>query len=280
MILADPVAQALSSNSLSNMVYALSTLALAAVAYCGYAIPMPTAAPRWERYPAAGTAAVLAADAILRAPHLHDDLSASSTALPVLTGALLIAVTVDRWRTGTGQPTTEPLTWPLGAGRWQVVEGSGRLLNHHWVARAQRHAVDVVGSAPDGRSHRRALPNGLSDFEIYRTPVIAPADGTVLKVVDGLPDHPSQAAGPAGNHVVIDTGRERLVLAHLARGSVTTREGERISAGDPVGSVGSSGNSTEPHLHIHAVRDGNPVALVFKGIQGPLRRGRQVRVLP
>lgn len=51
------------------------------------------------------------------------------------------------------------------------------------------------------------------------------------------------------------------------------REGEHVPAGAQIGAVGNSGNSTEPHLHIHARRggsseyalDGEAVPMAFEG---------------
>lgn len=39
------------------------------------------------------------------------------------------------------------------------------------------------------------------------------------------------------------------LVAHLQRGSVTVREGDRVRAGQRVGACGNSGNSSEPHVH-------------------------------
>jgi murein DD-endopeptidase MepM/ murein hydrolase activator NlpD len=94
--------------------------------------------------------------------------------------------------------------------------------------------------------------------------------------VDGQPDRPAagEAVHPFGNHVVIEhDGSVLLYLCHLARDSVAVRAGDAIAAGDPVGVVGTSGRSTEPHLHLHAVRPGaGPVPLTMAG--RPLWRGR------
>jgi murein DD-endopeptidase MepM/ murein hydrolase activator NlpD len=45
-----------------------------------------------------------------------------------------------------------------------------------------------------------------------------------------------------------------VLLAHMRRGSVQVAGGERVSVGDPLGRVGNSGNTDEPHLHISAQR--------------------------
>ena len=57
---------------------------------------------------------------------------------------------------------------------------------------------------------------------------------------------------PAGNHVVLDLGHgEYALLAHMQRGSVRVRVGDRVRTGDVLGLTGNSGNSSEPHLHFH-----------------------------
>ena len=58
----------------------------------------------------------------------------------------------------------------------------------------------------------------------------------------------------AGNFVALDCGDFHVILAHLRQGSVRVREGQAVTAGEPVGELGKSGNSSEPHLHVHAQR--------------------------
>jgi murein DD-endopeptidase MepM/ murein hydrolase activator NlpD len=45
-----------------------------------------------------------------------------------------------------------------------------------------------------------------------------------------------------------------LLLAHLQQGSVKVAAGSRVQRGDELARCGSSGNSTEPHLHLQAQR--------------------------
>jgi murein DD-endopeptidase MepM/ murein hydrolase activator NlpD len=82
---------------------------------------------------------------------------------------------------------------------------------------------------------------------------------------DGYPDLPPgefRNDPVPGNHVIIrPNGIEvNILLANLQNGSVLVKTGDRVTAGQPVGKVGNSGNSREPHLHIHAqkqmVKDG------------------------
>jgi hypothetical protein len=59
----------------------------------------------------------------------------------------------------------------------------------------------------------------------------------------------------AGNHLVIQTPEGFLWLSHLQRGSLRHRCGDTVRRGDFVGRCGNSGNSSDPHLHIHMQDD-------------------------
>lgn len=139
-------------------------------------------------------------------------------------------------------------------GAWHVVWG-GRTIddNYHAADPGQRFATDFV-ILRDGSSHA-GDPSVLANYHCWDQPILSPAEGTVARVVDGLPDQAIGATdpdNPAGNHVVIDFGRGEFgFLAHLRRGSVSVAEGERVTAGTPVGRCGNSGNTSEPHLHFH-----------------------------
>ena len=61
------------------------------------------------------------------------------------------------------------------------------------------------------------------------------------------------AAGLAGNHAVIAVSNRGpfSLVAHLKRDTVQVRDGDEASALDPIGRCVNSGNSTEPHVHVH-----------------------------
>src|SRR6267378_3567822 len=63
-----------------------------------------------------------------------------------------------------------------------------------------------------------------------------------------------------GNYVMIDHGKNEYSLyAHLQPGSVRFHVGAQVKAGDVIGKLGSSGNSTEPHLHFHVCDKPDPL---------------------
>lgn len=140
-------------------------------------------------------------------------------------------------------------------GLWWVFWGGDTTLeNYHAIDRRQRHAVDLLVWKDGARYRTDGVEN--ADYWIYGQPVLAPADGTVAVVFDGeaentpgrlLPD-----VHPGGNHVVLQTAPEEfVVLAHMQPDTIGVSEGDRVVAGQVVGLAGNSGNSTEPHLHIH-----------------------------
>lgn len=64
-----------------------------------------------------------------------------------------------------------------------------------------------------------------------------------------------------GNHVLVkhDDGAV-AVYAHLRKGSLHVVNGQRVWAGEQLGEVGNTGNSSEPHLHVHLMDRTNPHA--------------------
>ncbi|WGF87166.1 M23 family metallopeptidase [Marinivivus vitaminiproducens] len=175
---------------------------------------------------------------------------------------------------------TVPLVFPLNDGRYRVLHGgSGEALNQHAAVQAQRYALDIVAVNGWGMRASGLVPEDPHAYAIFGRPVHAPCSGRVLAVHDGEPDQTppeTDPSRPAGNHVVLACPSGTVLLAHLAGGSIGVRIDQAVSAGDRLGRVGNSGNSTEPHLHIHAmegdVRDpaawlaaARPLAMTFDG---------------
>lgn len=88
--------------------------------------------------------------------------------------------------------------------------------------------------------------------------VIAVADGTVLRVRDGMADRilansddPAIRNRECGNGVVIDHGAGWTTqYCHMKRNSVRVRSGDRVRRGAAIGAVGLSGKTEFPHVHV------------------------------
>ena len=139
-------------------------------------------------------------------------------------------------------------------GEWYVFWGGRDVLNnYHAASRDQRFAYDML-IVRNGRTH--AADGSMNEhYFCWGQPILAPASGTVVRVVSNLPDNPPglmDADNPPGNHVVIDLGHaEYALLAHMQSGTISVSEGDRVESGDTIGQCGNSGNTSEPHLHFH-----------------------------
>ena len=150
------------------------------------------------------------------------------------------------------------LTFPLQYGTYYVHQGgSSKLINHHLVNQAQSYGLDILKLNNYGLRAKGIYPQDLTLYQIFAESLYSPCDGIVVSVVDNLPDlvPPNRdQTNPAGNHIVIKKQGIKVVLAHLHQGSVLVKVGESIVEGQPLAKIGNSGNTTEPHLHIHAER--------------------------
>jgi len=202
---------------------------------------------------------------------------------------MLLVLAVLRWgdfRGTGGRCRPLELALPLGPGTYVVAQGGPPALNQHADDPAQSAALDIVALGPLGLrcSPPAVYPGRLERYVVFDRPVLAPCAGRVVEAVDDVPDlePPLRTPDrPPGNYVAIDADGTIVLLAHLRHGTVLVSEGDRVVAGQPLGCVGNSGNSSEPHLHIHAEQDGAGVPLVFPGTRRrPLRRNDTIGIGP
>lgn len=190
-------------------------------------------------------------------PFLHDGRTGISWSTLSDTVALLL---LSGWTLFGYWPNQSPvpLTFPLDGQDYYVVHGGGTYpINYHGLfAPSQRYAVDVTQLNDWGVRAAGLYPSHLGAYEIYGRPVYSPLDGTVVKAVDQFSDltpGQRQTTHPAGNHVWIRRDSLYVLLAHLQGGSVRVTAGDRVRTGQPLAAVGNTGNTSEPHLHLHAV---------------------------
>lgn len=165
------------------------------------------------------------------------------------------------------------LTFPLRDGSYYVGQGGNAIsINAHNISQSQRYALDIVKLNVAGLRADGLYPRELERYEIYGEPIYSPCDGQALVVVDGFPDllpPQSDPENPAGNHVMLACeDNANVILAHMQNGSVAVSEGEMVTTGQLLGLVGNSGNTSEPHLHIHAVKAGSTD--IFEGEALPM----------
>lgn len=79
----------------------------------------------------------------------------------------------------------------------------------------------------------------------------------VLAMGDGVVSHSGEKAGYG--LLVEVTHESGLVTRYAHAGSTLVKVGDRVSKGQAIALVGSSGRSTGPHVHFEVVRNGQPV---------------------
>ncbi len=123
---------------------------------------------------------------------------------------------------------------PLPRGTYRVGNRGYGVHNHPRGGHAQMH-----------NGHDMQAPEG--------TPILAPQDGTISDV---LPYH-----GSAGNFLKMKGQTHGFGFMHLSRFAPGIREGTRVKQGQIIGFVGSTGESSGPHLHyeVYSLANGKPM---------------------
>ena len=153
-----------------------------------------------------------------------------------------------------GRPSRVAFELPV-EGEWTAAWG-GDDTGVNLLARstpARRYALCLVRTA-EGRTLREgADPADPASYLSHGARVFAPAEGRVVRVVDGIPDRsPGGLGDELGNHVVLEVAAgECFVVSNLLAGSIACREGDELAAGAELARVGASARSrflSEPHL--------------------------------
>jgi murein DD-endopeptidase MepM/ murein hydrolase activator NlpD len=130
-----------------------------------------------------------------------------------------------RTRPSTPPPSTGGLMWPTSG---PITSSYGWRVHPIFGTRRLHAGIDI--GAPSGQSVRAAA-GGVVSFSGWM--------------------------GGYGNIVLVDHGRVTTAYAHLSSRSVGV--GQSVSRGRTIGRVGSTGNSTGPHLHFETRVNGSPV---------------------
>jgi hypothetical protein len=169
-------------------------------------------------------------------------------------------------------------------GVWYAGWGASFHTGHRWAV-PEEFALDIAKIGESGLSHKGDGAR-FDNYYAYGADVLAAADGHIISVATNQREDPSAMQRPnetqeayfarlqkeqgerlanglpaiTGNYVMIDHGKSEYSLyAHLQPGSVRVHVGDEVKAGDVIGKLGSSGNSTEPHLHFHVCDKPDPL---------------------
>ncbi|MFC8705105.1 M23 family metallopeptidase [Streptomyces anulatus] len=233
----------------------------------------------------------------------------ATTVLPASVVLVLMAATMTlqvRAAAPRGEPRPPVEVDPPVTGRWTALNSpADKVPSHGTHVYGQTYAIDIVAEPETEEGGATARPpfrilwpvlRRNRDFPAFGAPLLAVADATVVRASDGQRDHLSRNSLPAlaylmlieanvrsilgahriiGNHVILDLGEGTFaVYAHVQSGSLRVKAGDTVRAGQRLGRVGNSGNTTEPHLHFHLMDGPDPdsargVPFTWRGVGVP-----------
>lgn len=165
------------------------------------------------------------------------------------------------------------LTFPFDDGAYHVGNGGNNaLLNPHNPVEAQQYAVDMTKLNALGMRANGVYPSDVNRYAMFAEPLYSPCDAEVMTVVDNLPDLAPPEVDEVnlpGNYVIVACEGALVLMAHLQQDGVVVEVGDFVETGQLLAHVGNSGDSSEPHVHIHAVsaESGD----VFTGVGVPIK---------
>ena len=138
-------------------------------------------------------------------------------------------------------------------GEWFIFwGGDNETQNYHQAAPNQRFAFDILKVDAQGNTHKSDGRRN-EDYYAFGQELLAPADGVVTYMVDGVHDNVPGEMNRlyvAGNLIIIKHSEgEYSLLAHFKQNSIRVKVGDKVARGQVLGLCGNSGNSSEAHLH-------------------------------
>jgi hypothetical protein len=188
----------------------------------------------------------------------------------IVTSAVLVFLVVGAIRSHYYDEKPVNLSFPLKNGIYAVFEGgNGRvspLMNYHFGSSmhqgartnlSMRYAVDITKLTCWGNDASGFLPVQNDKYAIFHQVVYSPCDGQIFDIEDKWPNEtPWSGEAPynVGNHVLITTTDSGILMGHLQKDSIMVKPGDVVQKGQPIAQTGNSGWTSQPHLHIQAMR--------------------------
>ena len=116
-----------------------------------------------------------------------------------------------------------------------------------------KRVSSLFGNRVQPITGRKTFHDGLDIAANQGNAVYAYTSGTVVQ---------AGWNGGYGLSIVVDHGGGlKTRYAHLSK--IYVKVGQKVKTGEKIGAVGSTGNSTGPHLHFEVIKNGKTVPLKF-----------------
>ena len=133
------------------------------------------------------------------------------------------------------------------------------------------HCGNLTYDTQNGYNHQGTdfylWPFSWYKMDHQQVKVVAAAAGTIIMKQDGNFDRSCSMNSNQWNAVyILHSDNSVAWYGHLKKGSLTSKNiGESVATGEMLGIVGSSGNSTGPHLHFEVYDSGSHLIDPFSG---------------
>jgi murein DD-endopeptidase MepM/ murein hydrolase activator NlpD len=147
--------------------------------------------------------------------------------------------------------------WPLAGvnGKDYMVNNYVDLNTSATLLRDYRGFTGALARTYDGHRGIDVDIPSFREMDDNSAVVRAASGGEVVALEQAQPDRNQTSSSPTGwNFVQIEAENGfQIFYGHLKRDSVRVNVGDIVAPGDALGIAGSSGNSTQPHLHLEVV---------------------------
>ncbi|MBB6108509.1 Peptidase family M23 [Mucilaginibacter lappiensis] len=150
-------------------------------------------------------------------------------------------------------------SWSTGHRRvFYTVNGTARLPG--------RFAIDFIKLDNNGR-YAANNEDSIRNWHGYGNDVLAVCDGVIASVKNDFPESETISSykspspeNATGNYISIKIGTNQFVFyEHLKPGSIKVKPGQKVKKGEVIASLGFTGQTTGPHLHLHIATENSPL---------------------
>lgn len=178
------------------------------------------------------------------------ELAAQATAAAKATKAAEATRSAKATRAAEATKAAKPTPTPKPANR----QPSGGWV---WPYPGDYHVYSKYGMRMHPVYHVYRFHSGVDLGGDYGAPIVAAADGVVIKVRNPWQGRNTGGSGYGNYIIIMHANGVSTLYAHMKKTLVSV--GESVDAGDKIGLCGSTGTSTGPHLHFEVMVNGRTV---------------------